>query len=119
MNDEVIGVAILTRTVPQELVVVCRKADGNCFRSNIPAYPLGGSKPAEHAWQYVINGDYLEITPSLHIQYQLPPDQTWITRFHNTYNWRVRFQWADSIEPQAVWEECRQANPDITFNNAL
>ena len=89
--DEIIGIAILTRTKPQELIVLCRKADGKTFLESLPAYAPGEGKPAEHAWQYQIVGDTLAVTPSVHVRYQVPPDKTWITRFHNGYSWSVKF----------------------------
>ena len=117
--DEVIGIAILTRTKPQELIVLCRKDSGGTFLQKIPAYAPGDSKPAEHAWQYQIAGDVLNITPSLHIRYQLPPDETWITRFHNGVNWSVRFKWAETTDPETVWEEAKRANANIEITHGL
>ena len=121
--DEIIGVAILTRTKPQELVIACRKSNGGTFLDRIPVYAPGESKPAEHAWQYQIAGEILNVTPSVHIRYQLPQDKAveaqWITRFHNGFNWSVRFQWASGVEPGEVWEEAKAANPDIRFTNDL
>lgn len=124
--DEVIGIAILTRTKPQELWVVCRKANGNSFMTVIPAYGVGDPKPAEHAWLYQIVGDVLHITPSLHVRYQLPTDvavrkgaEEWVTRFHNGYNWSVKFKWADATDTDEVRREAREANRDITFSHEL
>ncbi len=124
--DEVIGIAILTRTKPQELIVICRKANGRCFMERIPAYGLNDPKPAEHAWLYQIDNDVLNITPSLHVRYQLPTDvaerkgvEEWVTRFHNGYNWSVKFKWADAVEPAVVWAEAKAANPDIKLDYEL
>ena len=119
LMDEIIGIAVLTRTKPQELIVVCRKANGQAFLQRIPVYGVGEGKPSEQAWQYQIAGDTLHCTPSVHCRYQLPPDGAWITRFHNSYNWSVRFQWADAAEPAAVWEEAIAANRDIKFSHGL
>lgn len=117
--DEVIGIALLTRTVPQELIVVCRKANGRCFLQRIAAYPLGGAKPAEQAWEYRIKGDQLEVTPSLHVRYQITGDSTWHDRFHNQYAWRVAFKWADATHPDEVWEEAKRANETVEFSHGL
>ena len=121
--DEIIGIAILTRTKPQELVVVCRKANGQTFLQRIPVYGVTEGKPAEHAWQYRIEGDTLHVTPSVHIRYQVPQEKgveaPWITRFHNAGSWSVKFQWANGVEPHDVYEEIRQANPGIQWHYGL
>ena len=93
MKDEVIGIAILDMTAqPQQLWMICRKANGHKFEESIPVYPQGTAKPCDPAWAYKIEGNRLSMSPSVHSRYQVPPGTEWITHFHNEGQWSVEFR---------------------------
>lgn len=120
MSDEVVGVAILDKEhSPQRLLVRCRtSSNGYVDTSLIPVYERGTPKPQTSngaAWEYTVDGGTLHITPSLHVQSQI--DNVWQTRFHNQYNWSVKFKVSDSrpVSPdwdaQHLYEQLREENP--------
>lgn len=132
MSDEVIGTAVLDKTLsPQRLVVLCRTSRGTVLTEVIPVYPRGSPKPTTHngaAWEYIEDGETLHITPSLHCMSKRPASGTdhdveanwiWQTDFHNGYNWDVKFQLADGRPRDAEWEsshlyqQVRDANESI------
>lgn len=94
--DTVVGTAVLgTRTLwlvyeatgpsPFDNVVKTRRRN-----ARITVYQKGEPKPEAIAWEYTIEGDVLNITPSLHIQYEVGGQLK--TEFHNQYSWSVKFQ---------------------------
>lgn len=97
--DEIIGIAILDNSVrPRRLYAIHRCGDGRQFIDDIPVYDHREPKPCEPCWAFRMEGDWLHVTPSVHWRYQVPPNETWHTRFHNAGSWSVRFQYAEPPE---------------------
>jgi hypothetical protein len=117
--DEIIGIAVLTRSVPTELLIVCRKANGNIFHGKLPVYKAGEAKPADQAWQYQAVGDTLNCQPSVHYRYQVLPDETWHTRFHNGFSWSVKYKLADGAGPDEAMTEFVKLNESFEDSHRL
>lgn len=117
MSDEIIGIAILDNSVrPRQLYMLYRCGDGRQFIDSIPVYMRGEPKPCEPAWCFVIPESpaghaphsIMHVQPSVHWRYQVPPNETWHTRFHNGGSWSVRFQYA--VPPHSGEQQVRDAN---------
>jgi hypothetical protein len=117
MMDEIIGIAILDNSVrPRRLGILCQCADGCQFIDSIPVYDHREPPPCDPCWAIYIPASpegcaphsILHAQPSVHSRYQLPPDGTWHTRFHNGGQWRVRFQYA--VPPHSLEQQVREAN---------
>lgn len=109
MSDEIIGIAILDNSVrPRQLCMVYQCGHGGRFIDTIPVYDVRESKPCEPCWAFRIDGDRLHVTPSVHWRFQMPPEQTWHTRFHNGGSWNVQFQYA--VPPHSLYEQVMEAN---------
>lgn len=106
MADYIGGIAILDRRDARREHLFCfgfRDGQHPTYIS-LPVYPKGSSKPSECAWEYEVVGDQLNCCPSVRqLGNANGPD-----RFHNTYNWNVKFQECVA-DP---YEELKAANPD-------
>lgn len=102
MRDHVVGIAILDKTeFPEELLIRCRRANGEEFDSCIPVYEKGKPKVRTHQWQYTVVGDTLHITPSVNMF-----GQGW----HNEANWSVRFVQFDQARFETPRDQLRIFN---------
>ena len=123
-GDAIVGMAVLTATGPeQRLYCVFRKADGRCHVSSIPVAPAGDPRLAQQGrpplWSYRVDGGVLRCRPSVLERYQLPPpdgaptgtEGPWVERFHNAYDWDVRFQPVDAED--RPYDQCVAANPEF------
>lgn len=111
MADEIIGIAILDNSVrPRRLYALYRKHDGQQFIDWIPCYDYREAKPCDPCWRFQIDvdGKTLHFTPSVWWRFQMPPDQTWHDRFHNSGQWSVAFQYA--VPPHSGAYQVRAAN---------
>jgi hypothetical protein len=104
MSDVVIGTAILdASSTPQWLYVYCKPAGKRPFAERVPVYPQGGQRTLDTQWCYVIDQNMLHMSPSLHVRFQLPPDETWHTMFHNEGRWSIGFV---ESKPHGPGEDC-------------
>ena len=106
MNDYIGGIAILDRRdARREHIHAFGIRDGKppVFIS-IPVYPKGSPKPSECAWECEVVGDTLNCSPSVR---QLGPNGG-PDRFHNTYNWQVKFK--DAVGE--AYDDLLAANPE-------
>jgi hypothetical protein len=94
--DEIVGIAVLTDVNPSDgyeyLFVTCSSPSRKTIQTSaIPIRAKGIPNPGNRCWQYVVRGDYLDVTPSLKISYprqDLKPERE---IFHNSGAWSVKF----------------------------
>lgn len=111
MNGDIIdGIAILD--LPRDaggerLLCHCRRANGQKpILISLPVRPRGTPDDARGAWQYDIDGDTIHVTPSVKVSWKERVEgeddvAKWpdVERFHNTGDWRVKFERTSSEHP--------------------
>lgn len=120
MADRIDGIAILEERTPgpSYLYVVCVRESGDRppWRCHVEVRPEGTPEiPGQTTWRYKIDGEFLDCAPSVKISDPEKYDDqghvvAWKEIFHNTGNWRVRFE---RNNEGSAWARLRALNPSL------
>jgi hypothetical protein len=111
MSDEIKGVALLDDRNPEQWLFVCcvagDPAKSKPFIQRIPVRDaILPHKPDGPEWAYYVNGDTLDVSPSLLVSFSKPNrdgTMTPVELFHNAGRWSVRFErWSEEHPDQTL-----------------